>query len=111
MVVRYSHRCDRVSDVVCLLSGIEVVGNNHQLIFSASMKQKFYIALLFGLTLLSAVVKACPNCKDAYGTGTKEAGIGEMYSWSVLFMLGMFSLVLFGGMGFIAWRIKKSAKF
>jgi len=50
---------------------------------------KRLLALLFvGLSTVISVL-ACPNCKDGFGSGTGNASIGDAYSISVLFMLGV----------------------
>lgn len=41
------------------------------------------------LIVVGSTMTACPACKDGYTAGTKQAAIGEAYSISVLFMLGM----------------------
>lgn len=40
------------------------------------------------LCVLAVDVLACPGCKDGFATGP-NSGIGEAYSWSILFMLGV----------------------
>lgn len=66
------------------------------------------IFLVFCFTILFTTVSvACPNCKDAFASGP-EAAIGESYSWSILFMLGMFMSVI-GGFGFLVWsKVRKT---
>ncbi|MFM8178042.1 MAG: hypothetical protein ACKOAX_06010 [Candidatus Kapaibacterium sp.] len=58
-----------------------------------------------GLVALMAVmlsdVAACPSCKDAYEIGSKQSSIGESYSYSVVFFLGMFTTLLVGGTMFL----------
>lgn len=45
--------------------------------------------LLFVLfCALSIDVLACPGCKDGFASGPNSS-IGEAYSWSILFMLGV----------------------
>jgi len=44
---------------------------------------------LFVLMCTAVTVFACPNCKDGFGSGTGNASIGDAYSMSVLFMLGV----------------------
>lgn len=75
------------------------------------MKYKTYIAwlMLWGIHLLGTALYACPECKEVYAAGTKEAAIGESYSWSVLFMLGMFFTMLIGGAFFMKRQIQKHA--
>lgn len=66
------------------------------------------IFLIFCISILCTMVSdACPNCKDAFASGP-EASIGESYSWSILFMLGMFMSVI-GGFSFLIWsKVKKT---
>lgn len=68
--------------------------------------------LIAGITALilsaGSVSNACPNCKEGFANDTKQAQIGEGYSWSVLFMLVMITGV---GCGFtmkIAYHLKKA---
>lgn len=42
---------------------------------------------------VSADVLACPGCKDGFSSGP-NAGIGEAYSWSILFMLGVSATIV-----------------
>jgi len=47
--------------------------------------------ILLGVVLLcvaSIDALACPGCKDGFASGP-NAGLGEAYSWSILFMLGV----------------------
>ena len=44
---------------------------------------------------------ACPSCKDAYELGSKHSSVGESYSYSVVFFLGMFTSLLVGGTLFL----------
>ncbi|MCO6466401.1 MAG: hypothetical protein J5I53_07285 [Bradyrhizobiaceae bacterium] len=72
--------------------------------------------LLLGVCLLFLLVgtlnvKACPACKDGYAAGSKQAAIGESYSISVLFMLGVpFTIVTVAGVAYVRHmkRIKKN---
>lgn len=51
--------------------------------------------------VFSDVLEACPSCKDAYEIGSKHSSIGESYSYSVVFFLGMFTSLLVGGTLFL----------
>lgn len=51
------------------------------------MKRFFVLMLTVGFGVVTAL--ACPNCKDGFGSGTANASIGDAYSMSVLFMLGV----------------------
>lgn len=53
---------------------------------------------------------ACPNCKDAYTPGSTGASVGESYSISVLFMLGMQLLAIGLVIGRIYFSIRKKQK-
>ena len=75
-----------------------------------TFRKYFAFALLVVLNAAFTALYACPSCKEAYGAGTKEAAIGESYSMSVVFFLGMFFSILIGGTGFITWQIKKHSK-
>ncbi len=49
------------------------------------------VHIMFVLAVLLACAlgaDACPACKDSFGAGQNEA-VGEAYSWSILFMLGV----------------------
>lgn len=62
--------------------------------------QKF--GLFAGVFLVVvAASHACPSCKDAYEIGSKQSGIGESYSYSVVFFLSMFTSLLVGGTLFL----------
>ncbi|HRK59769.1 MAG TPA: hypothetical protein PLI74_09010 [Candidatus Kapabacteria bacterium] len=67
-----------------------------------------YTILICIMTMLFDItVTACPNCKDSFTNGP-EAAIGESYSWSILFMLGMFMSVI-GGFSLLVWtNIRKT---
>jgi len=42
------------------------------------------------LVLLSVQsLQACPACKDGFGSNGANASVGDAYSWSILFMLGV----------------------
>jgi len=72
-------------------------------------RYKIYAGLVLLIITLSVMsTTACPNCKDAFSSGP-EAAIGESYSWSILFMLGMFMSVL-GGFGLLVWSNMRKAK-
>ena len=69
---------------------------------------KFFMIVIVGLFVLSIGAYACPNCKDAYEIGSKQGSIGESYSYSVLFFLGMFTTLLVGGTLFLRRQILKA---
>lgn len=69
------------------------------------MKTLKYIVLFIFINLYPLF--ACPNCKDAYSTGTTQAAIGEGYSMSVLFMLSMLLLAISIVVGRIVYAIRK----
>lgn len=63
------------------------------------MKTKFVLFVAFIFSIIGSVnsaLTACPNCKDAFEKGSKEASIGEGFSLSVIFMLIMFFSVFIG---------------
>lgn len=70
--------------------------------------------ILVLVALAGAAVSACPSCKDAYEIGSKQSSIGESYSYSVVFFLGMFTSLLVGGTLFlrrqmmVAQRVRQS---
>lgn len=70
-------------------------------------KYSFLTLVLLVLTVM--VTSACPNCKDAFTSGP-EATVGESYSWSILFMLGMFFSVI-GGFGLLIWSKARKTNF
>lgn len=49
------------------------------------------LTLTFILAIVSCTqfVGACPACKDSFTSGTQNAAVGDAYSWSILFMLGV----------------------
>jgi hypothetical protein len=54
--------------------------------------------------------RACPACKEGYEAGSKQAAIGESYSISVLFMLGMpITILTVAGVAY-ARHMKRIAK-
>lgn len=54
------------------------------------MKRLTLAALIvYGIVCSVSSAVACPACKDGYTAGSKQAAIGEAYSMSVLFMLGV----------------------
>lgn len=78
---------------------------NHKILVPQSL---FVTACALVVVTLSLNLSACPSCKDAYVPGSAEASIGESYSYSVLFFLGMFFSLLAGGTTFIWWKIKRA---
>lgn len=55
------------------------------------LQSKIVVQTLLVLAVCSAMVTeaaACPGCKDGFASGP-NAGLGEAYSWSILFMLGV----------------------
>lgn len=46
------------------------------------------VALVVMTVALANRALACPACKDSFAGG-QNASIGEAYSWSILFMLGV----------------------
>ena len=66
------------------------------------------LACVVVFVLIGSLVHACPSCKEAYAPGSKEASIGESYSYSVVFFLGMFFSLLGGGFAFLRWKIMKA---
>ncbi len=74
-----------------------------------SFNKMWLIAAISALVLSAgSEVNACPNCKEGFANDTKQAQVGEGYSWSVLFMLVMITGV---GCGFtlkIAYHLKKA---
>lgn len=73
------------------------------------------VAVILVLSALAcATATACPSCKDAYEIGSKQSSIGESYSYSVVFFLGMFTSLLVGGTLFlrrqmmVAQRVRQS---
>jgi hypothetical protein len=53
---------------------------------------------------------ACPACKDSFTKNSANAGVGELYSWSVLFMLAV-PLTLVVGFGVvIAKRLRNASQ-
>jgi hypothetical protein len=48
------------------------------------------ISSVIATFMLAAVrVLACPSCSDNFTKNGPNAGLGESYSWSVLFLLGV----------------------
>lgn len=41
------------------------------------------------LVVATTTTNACPACKGGYAAGSKQAAVGEAYSISILFMLGL----------------------
>ncbi len=75
--------------------------------FSLRRSQQL-LACVSVFLLAASVVSACPSCKDAYTPGSSDSAIGESYSYSVLFFLGMFFSLLGGGILFLRWKITKA---
>jgi hypothetical protein len=50
---------------------------------------KYTMLILSTFMLASVRVLACPSCSDNFTKSGPNAGIGESYSWSVLFLLGV----------------------
>lgn len=66
------------------------------------MKTAFSFLLAALLVTSLPPAQACPACKDGYAAGSKQAKIGEAYSISVLFMLGVpMTIVTVAGIAYI----------
>ncbi len=74
------------------------------------MTRRYILSTIVLVLLASVAVWACPSCKEAYEAGSKDAAIGESYSYSVVFFLGMFFTMLFGGTAFLSWKIKRAMR-
>lgn len=60
--------------------------------------------------LLAAMrVLACPSCSDNFTKGGANAGVGESYSWSVLFLLGV-PLTIVAVFAFMVVRRMRAAR-
>jgi hypothetical protein len=54
------------------------------------MSTKHMISVVTVLVLLAfQTLEACPACKDGFGSNGANASVGDAYSWSILFMLGV----------------------
>jgi hypothetical protein len=54
------------------------------------MSTKHMISFVTVLVLLAVQsLEACPACKDGFGSNGANASVGDAYSWSILFMLGV----------------------
>lgn len=53
------------------------------------MRRMFFNALTVCLFLASEVLNACPACKDSFGANGANKAVGDAYSYSILFMLGV----------------------
>lgn len=60
------------------------------------------------LCAVSADILACPGCKDGFASGP-NAGLGEAYSWSILFMLAVPTTIVTVFTVFIVRRLKKNS--
>lgn len=69
--------------------------------------QLFFASVVVLLLQAYSTLMSCPNCKDAYDAGSGDAGIGESYSWSVVFFLTMFTGLLLFGYFFMRWQFQK----
>ncbi|MDZ4744537.1 MAG: hypothetical protein SGJ05_00895 [bacterium] len=58
--------------------------------------------------LTSVDMMACPGCKDGFASGA-NGSIGEAYSWSILFMLGVPAAIVTGFTVFIVRRLKQNS--
>ncbi len=65
------------------------------------------MVLVVGALVVAAEnVAACPACKDSF-SGGQNASIGEAYSWSILFMLGVPITIVTIGAVVIARRLRQ----
>lgn len=55
------------------------------------MKRFIAVVVSAFVLILVAVdnIIACPACKDSFTSGGANGSVGEAYSWSILFMLGV----------------------
>ncbi len=61
------------------------------------------------ITFLVHVEKslACPACKDSFTSAGGNASIGDAYSWSILFMLGVPLTIVTAASIFIVRRVRQ----
>lgn len=64
------------------------------------------LVVMILLTFAVGIVSSCPNCKDGFAEGTPAARVGEMYSYSTLFLLAV-PFALLGTFGTVLFRIVK----
>jgi hypothetical protein len=65
------------------------------------------IVLAIGaLVVLIENAAACPECKDSF-SGGQNASVGEAYSWSILFMLGVTITIISVAIVVIARRLRQ----
>lgn len=46
----------------------------------------FFTLIVFGF---AQQLMACPACKDSFTASGQNASVGDAYSWSIMFMLGV----------------------
>ena len=74
-----------------------------------ALKVACHFGLLVVLGCAIAVdVLACPGCKDGFATGA-NAGLGEAYTWSILFMLGVPATIVTAFTIVIIRRLKQNS--
>jgi hypothetical protein len=67
-------------------------------------------SVLVMLVMAVQAAMACPACKDSFTKNSANASVGELYSWSVLFMLAV-PLTLVVGFGVvIAKRLRNASQ-
>lgn len=66
------------------------------------IKHRFLLLLLV-VVAATFDLMSCPSCSDNFTKGSANAGVGEAYSWSVLFML-VVPMTIVSTFGFLLWR-------
>lgn len=60
------------------------------------------------MLLASTALEACPACKDSFGSNGANASVGDAYSWSIMFMLGVPITILTVFIVVIARKIRQN---
>lgn len=72
--------------------------------------KRFFAVVATALVLIHVAVDniiACPACKDSFTNGGANGSVGEAYSWSILFMLGVPLIIITVATIVVARRLRQ----
>lgn len=68
------------------------------------------LVAIAGLLCFATVATACPTCKDAIGGDPHAANMVNGYFWSILFMMSMPFLILFGLSTYFYMEVRRARR-
>lgn len=78
------------------------------MVSGSGMSRMLFIALVTCFVVASEVLNACPACKDSFGANGANKAVGDAYSYSIMFMLGVPITILTVFIVIIAKKIRQN---